>query len=493
MYIYIYHFLSTCYLYIGMSIHLVIQGTFRMYGTAAIPAEFANVPMEYAPGASGTIWTCTVQGFFEFLCINTALFYYASFALYSCVAMAHNFNPAQYGYIEKYLHLGVHLYPVGAALAVLLAEGYNNTGYGFCSIASSPLNCGEHEVVTDDAGDSTGTATAGCLRGPTTTQALHRYHTLDLLSNILVLVVPTVVMMVVTGQVRHRERHYHRTNRPHSSSSSSTTVVVELPPCIAARTVFLQSWIYLGPLYVTILPFLIESIIEYGTDRQIQYDFLMAGLMLFSLFSVFTLFMYIYFTVPTFYSRLLSCGRRRDTPHNPTITTTNNTSTTTRNNKTTTTKNQAFPGTSPNTTNTPATDADPHTPDTTTTSSSDCTSGTRPEHVRKDATTKSNSTRAVKMNMIFGTLSTPNVLASSGRRRPDEDAAAEPPVTTAVPPSAGHATRRPSSVTTRYSFNIFDGTNANGAYAEFIHEGDSEDLQRDDHETAKWNACQNHI
>jgi hypothetical protein len=44
-----------------------------------------------------------------------------------------------------------------------------------------------------------------------------------------------------------------------------------------------------------------------------------------------------------------------------------------------------------------------------------------------------------------------------------------------------------------FTFNIFDGTNASGAYAEYIHGGDSEDKRMDDGETDHWNAVQNHI
>ena len=44
-----------------------------------------------------------------------------------------------------------------------------------------------------------------------------------------------------------------------------------------------------------------------------------------------------------------------------------------------------------------------------------------------------------------------------------------------------------------YSFNIFDGTNASDAYAEFIHEGDLDDERVDNDETVKWSAVQNQI
>ena len=45
----------------------------------------------------------------------------------------------------------------------------------------------------------------------------------------------------------------------------------------------------------------------------------------------------------------------------------------------------------------------------------------------------------------------------------------------------------------RFSFNIFDGTNAAGQFADFVFEGESSDFQLDQAETEKWNAVQDHI
>lgn len=45
----------------------------------------------------------------------------------------------------------------------------------------------------------------------------------------------------------------------------------------------------------------------------------------------------------------------------------------------------------------------------------------------------------------------------------------------------------------RYSFNIFDGTNAGGAFSEFIHDGDSEDERLDKEDTDRWKEIQDHI
>ncbi len=52
------------------------------------------------------------------------------------------------------------------------------------------------------------------------------------------------------------------------------------------------------------------------------------------------------------------------------------------------------------------------------------------------------------------------------------------------------ATKRKSQ---RFSFNIFDGTNAAGQFADFVFEGDSQDFILDQAETEKWNAVQDHI
>jgi len=50
-----------------------------------------------------------------------------------------------------------------------------------------------------------------------------------------------------------------------------------------------------------------------------------------------------------------------------------------------------------------------------------------------------------------------------------------------------------NSINNRYSFNIFDGTNATGGFAEFIYEADSDDEMNDERETQQWKDIQDHI
>ena len=51
----------------------------------------------------------------------------------------------------------------------------------------------------------------------------------------------------------------------------------------------------------------------------------------------------------------------------------------------------------------------------------------------------------------------------------------------------------PRQSSARYSFNIFDGTNATGTFAEFVHDGDSDDEQTDNEMTDHWAAVQDYI
>jgi len=64
-----------------------------------------------------------------------------------------------------------------------------------------------------------------------------------------------------------------------------------------------------------------------------------------------------------------------------------------------------------------------------------------------------------------------------------------PPVTATVPEERRTSQERLS----RYSFNIFDGTNATGQFSDFIYAGDSDDENADDAETMYWGAVQNHV
>jgi len=51
-------------------------------------------------------------------------------------------------------------------------------------------------------------------------------------------------------------------------------------------------------------------------------------------------------------------------------------------------------------------------------------------------------------------------------------------------------TSRRSSLTRRFSFNIFDGTASSGMFSSFVFDGDSEDEEKDMAESKLWESCQ---
>jgi len=86
------------------------------------------------------------------------------------------------------------------------------------------------------------------------------------------------------------------------------------------------------------------------------------------------------------------------------------------------------------------------------------------------ATTKKNSNN---LESIFG----PEGITGNSSKAPTMVAAPTPAPVTEQP---------------KYSFNIFDGTNASGAFADFIHDGDSDDEKVDNAMTDRWAAIQDH-
>jgi len=76
--------------------------------------------------------------------------------------------------------------------------------------------------------------------------------------------------------------------------------------------------------------------------------------------------------------------------------------------------------------------------------------------------------------------------SSSGERSSDTPTAKTAEPTTAEPTP-------PELVARKFSFNIFDGTNASGTFADFIHDGDSEDERLDNDQTGHWSSVQDQI
>jgi len=170
-----------------MSFHLLVLSAFTIYGTAAIPCSELNSPLN----CSGNIATCTTQGFFIYVTIITALFYYCTFSIYSFVGVLNNFEKSKIIWLEKFIHILVHIYPICSAFYILSQQGFNDGGIGVCAFNSSPLGCSYDPTFP-------------CERGPKTGLIMELLYNIPLL---LVLIFPSIVMAVLFSRVRKRQEN----------------------------------------------------------------------------------------------------------------------------------------------------------------------------------------------------------------------------------------------------------------------------------------------
>jgi len=377
-------------LVLGMSIYLTVAAVFLVYGTAAIPGNTHNLF-----GNIGTITTCTIQGFCIYICMMTSTFYYVSFSIYSYVGVLNNFEKAKIVWVEKWIHLLVHLYPISTGIYFLIVKGYNDSGSGFCYIASSPIGC-EHDL------------NIACDRGP---QHYNNGRLIHSVVEFIALLVPTIVMVTLFFKVRKRQTQIH----------------------IPAKILAQQSFVYIIIIYLHTIPYFISNVLP--TNMSPYFDVFVAingRLLTVTIFPV-----YCYFSIKKKATRIASRNIATSTTTNTDIDTdiiiinNNNKS------KLTPCENQI---------------------------------------IKTDMKEKKYG-RSENSNYIFNTCTVNTVPTQS------------PQLVLAPAPAPAVSI----SSTPRYSFNIFDGTNASGIFAEFIHDGDSEDEKLDDKATKHWEAIQDYV
>ena len=132
----------------GLSFHQLSDSTWAIIGPAAVPKDTPNGPY----GAIGNTTTCTIQGFFGQVSFCVP-FYYVLLSVYSFVLIKHKFQLSKYIQYEKYLHILAHVFPIGSAFYLLSLDAFNYTGHFDCWISSLPFECGEDTGIP-------------CVRGP---------------------------------------------------------------------------------------------------------------------------------------------------------------------------------------------------------------------------------------------------------------------------------------------------------------------------------------
>lgn len=217
----------------ALSIHVLIWSSWKIYGAAAAPYDETDTG-DYP---HGTTATCTAQGFFVQLAMTIPL-YYVFLSCYSWVVIiGSNFNPLRYQWIEKYIHIGVHIFPIGSAFFLLYKEAFNSMGPGLqCYIASIPFGCGDESDIE-------------CTRGPQST-VLYLW-VFSGIPGLLFMLVPTISMIALA-------RFAHRRNKKG-----------DVPCGITVWAITKQSTVYLGALYVTFIPLFINNALAVHENKTI--------------------------------------------------------------------------------------------------------------------------------------------------------------------------------------------------------------------------------
>ena len=417
----------------GLSTHTILFGIYNLWGTAAIPAGTPNIY-----GAHGTTTTCTIQGFL-FQVSMVVPFYYVFLSCYSWVVILHgNFNPAKYGWIEKYIHLGVHVFPVASAIYLLTIEAFNSNGL-HCWIASIPANCGDDSDID-------------CTRGPSNPHKI--LWIFGGLPAVFFLLFPTTVMVTLTYSVYRRER--------------KSVVPCAMPASMVAR----QSAVYLGSLYWVYLPmFVYYSQIEAGNN--VPFGICLWVMLITKSMGMWFAIVYWYFTAEDNTNDGDNDNENENGKDNDTGNDTGNDNDNEEHNcdsdgtKTSTKDGSALPPTTTAATN--ALDA--------------VDERGEPSMLFSAIAKLKNKHNKNKKKRITRRSNTMADIA-------DADSASMPMFARST---MTRGTSRRSSLTRRFSFNIFDGTASSGMFSSFVFDGDSEDEEKDAAESKQWESCQGMI
>jgi len=457
----------------GMAFYLVIMSICMVVGTAAAPKDDTNIDRQ---NNIGTVLTCTIQGFLHYVSTYAALFYYCSFSVYSCTCVLTNFDKWKYLYIEKYIHICVHIWPFITGFYLLSIQGFNSSNFPTCEVSSDPLFCG------GDPDPISNPDYVKCKRGPENANRL--LQLVFVIPQILVLGIATVVMVTLYCSVTKRQNNYHKQCRAREEEQkveeedeerrlpqeeqinehttaiatvTSSVVVTNIPSStttiipfirIDSNIVLKQAAIYLFALYWVILPFFIYNIMQVrgtaASEKNILITYADINLLLFGLWSMLT---YCYFTIDKNRNKcwkiICYCCwyEKKETKKND--------------NDSNIKKSDRYGGseivTSP--TGTPSTHAESifcSDRDELDDGSGDDGSG----GVVRDATT----------TLKDGEDAISTIEQQQQRQQPRA-----------------------------YSFNIFDGTNAGGAFSDFVYDGNSQDEKESQAEDKYWKDVQDHI
>jgi len=218
-------------LMLAVSIYVLLWSPWMMYGSAALPIESPDYPW-----ASGNFRTCTAQGFFAQL--STAIpAYYVSLSCFSWIVVVYgNFDPSKYAWVEKYIHIGVNLWVLASASALVYLEAFNQTkGWPSCWIGAVPQGCGKASGIP-------------CTRGPQNHEQIRSFFLGGL--SLAFLVIPALVMAALACFLYRRQKLGKGPRVLRNSDTTYTWAVTK------------QSLVYIGTLWFCYIPTLLISMFD---------------------------------------------------------------------------------------------------------------------------------------------------------------------------------------------------------------------------------------
>ena len=169
----------------GCAVNIILMGIVILWGSAAVPKDFAG---HHVVGASGNRTTCTIQGFLDLFLQFAVPFYYVALSLLSLLAMHTKFEIKRYLWIEKWIHAAVYVLPLSSASYLLTLDAFN-PGIRTCHFISLPVGCGDESDYT-----------LVCTRGPQNISHLQNYF--FVIPYLFIFIFPACVMAVVYIRVR---------------------------------------------------------------------------------------------------------------------------------------------------------------------------------------------------------------------------------------------------------------------------------------------------
>jgi len=177
---------------LASGVHIIIHAMTLLWGTAALPVESSDTL-----GAAGNIATCSASGSLLHYSMFVAASYYSSLSILSVAAFLNKFNFSKFAWIEKWIHIGVYIFPVSSSAYLLSIDAFNPVSSG-CTIASIPVGCGDQSSSNEEL---------LCTRGPQNIGLIQLL--LGGIPAMITLLVPVFIMVLLYFYVRSRGESAH--------------------------------------------------------------------------------------------------------------------------------------------------------------------------------------------------------------------------------------------------------------------------------------------